>query len=97
MSAVRIRPRRPSHNLLIFQEVIFFPLKSARAAELIERRDAITAQLREHTNTRVQLEAAYQQICGAIAVLEELVPSDDVIEPSPNGEVIEEEEVVADL
>ena len=70
---------------------------TARAAELIERRDAITAQLREHTNTRVQLEAAYQQICGAIAVLEELVPSDDVeiVEPSPNGQVIEEEEEVA--
>ena len=68
---------------------------TARAAELIERRDAITAQLREHTNTRVQLEAAYQQICGAIAVLEELVPSDEIteIEPSPNGQ-IEEEEMV---
>jgi len=65
---------------------------TARAAELIERRDAITAQLREHTNTRVQLEAAYQQICGAIAVLEELVPSGDVTEPSPNGQAIEEEE-----
>ena len=70
---------------------------TARAAELIERRDAITAQLREHTNTRVQLEAAYQQICGAIAVLEEFVPADDVeiTEPSPNGQVIEEEEEVA--
>ena len=70
---------------------------TARAAELIERRDAITAQLREHTNTRVQLEAAYQQICGAIAVLEELIPSDNVeiAEPSPNGQVIEEEEEVA--
>ena len=66
---------------------------TARAAELIERRDAITAQLREHTNTRVQLESAYQQICGAIAVLEELVPSDEIteIEPSPNGQVEEEE------
>ena len=70
---------------------------TARAAELIERRDAITAQLREHTNTRVQLEAAYQQICGAIAVLEELVPSGDVeiSEPSPNGQVMEEEEEVS--
>ena len=69
---------------------------TARAAELIERRDAITAQLREHTNTRVQLEAAYQQICGAIAVLEELVPSDEItdMEPSPNGPVVEEEEEV---
>ena len=68
---------------------------TARTAELIERRDAITAQLREHTNSRVQLEAAYQQICGAIAVLEELVPSDEIteIEPSPNGQ-IEEEEMV---
>ena len=66
---------------------------TARAAELIERRDAITAQLREHTNMRVQLKAAYQQICGAIAVLEELVPSDEIteIEPSPNGQVEEEE------
>jgi len=69
---------------------------TARAAELIERRDAITAQLREHTNTRVQLESAYQQICGAIAVLEELVPSGDVTEPSPNGQVEEEEEVAAE-
>ena len=28
-------------------------------------------------------------------VLRELVPPDDVTEPSPNGEVVEEEEVVA--
>ena len=51
----------------------------------------------EHTNTRVQQEAAYQQICGGIAVLEEFAPSDDVeiTEPSPNGQVIEEEEEVA--
>ena len=70
---------------------------TARAAELIERRDVITAQLREHTNTRVLLEAAYQQICGAIAVLEELAPSDDTIEPSPNGQFPEEgEEVLAE-
>ena len=43
----------------------------------------------------MQLEAAYQQICGAIAVLEELVPSDEIteIEPSPNGQVEEEEMV----
>ena len=69
---------------------------TARAAELIERRDAITAQLRDHTNTRLQLESAYQQICGAIAVLEELVPPDEIteIEPSPNGQVVEEEEEV---
>ena len=53
----------------------------------------LSLQLREDTNTRVQLEAAYQQICGAIAVLEELVPSDEIteIEPSPNGQVEEEE------
>tara|TARA_B100000686_G_scaffold319627_1_gene370542 strand:- start:1291 stop:1476 length:186 start_codon:yes stop_codon:yes gene_type:complete len=57
----------------------------------------LSLQLREDTNTRVQLEAAYQQICGAIVVLEELVPSGDVeiTEPSPNGQVIEEEEEVA--
>ena len=30
-----------------------------------------------------------------MGVLEELVPSDDVIELSPNGQVIEEEEEVA--
>ena len=38
-----------------------------------------------------------QAACGAIAVLEELVPSGDVeiTEPSPNGQVIEEEEEVA--
>ena len=30
-----------------------------------------------------------------MGVLEELVPSDDVIEPSPIGQVIEEEEEVA--
>jgi hypothetical protein len=66
---------------------------TARAAELIERRDAITAQLRDHTNTRLQLESAYQQICGAIAVLEELVPPDNVVEAASNGQVIEEEEV----
>ena len=30
-----------------------------------------------------------------MGVMEELVPSDDVIEPSPNGQVIEEEEEVA--
>ena len=34
-----------------------------------------------------------------MGVLEEFAPSDDIIEPSPNGEVIEEEEeeVAADL
>ena len=30
-----------------------------------------------------------------MGVMEELAPSDDVTEPSPNGEVIEEEEEVA--
>ena len=47
-----------------------------RIQELLAQRDQILGQVQQNTTQRQQLEAAYQQTCGAIAALYEFAPQE---------------------
>ena len=67
-----------------------------RIQELLAQRDQILGQVQQNTTQRQQLEAAYQQTCGAIAALYEFAP-DDEANAATNGAALAaavEEELV---
>ena len=49
----------------------------SRIKELVAQRDQILGQINQNTTQRQQLEAAYQQIAGAIAGLYEFAPQEE--------------------
>ena len=69
-----------------------------RIQELLAQRDQILGQVQQNTTQRQQLEAAYQQTCGAIAALYEFAPQEKgegAGTANQNGQAVEEELVEA--
>lgn len=60
-----------------------------RIDELMAQRDALLGQLQQNSTQRQQLEAAYQQTAGAIAVLHEYAPVDNATD---NGQAVKKKE-----
>tara|TARA_R100000808_G_scaffold11369_1_gene29210 strand:+ start:1188 stop:1559 length:372 start_codon:yes stop_codon:yes gene_type:complete len=70
---------------------------AARAEELMTQRDDLLKRLEQNATARQQLDAAYHQTCGAIAVLQEFGDPDSQV-PTGNGEpTAAEVEVVSEL